>query len=250
MTSISGVVIAKNEESNILDCIRSLKEVCDEIIVMDTGSEDQTMAICRAENINLYTCEWAGYSATKNLANSKANGVYILSLDADERLSKPLSDAILEAKNSGLEGVYGFNRKTNYCGQWIKGGGWYPDVKTRLFPKAYATWVGDFVHEELQYSKNLTFNHLNGNLLHYSYKNTKDHLARSHKYSELTAQKLFKSGKKSYFLQPYLSAVVRFFSMFIVKNGWKDGWYGIKIAFISAQSNIYKYKELNRLHKK
>jgi (heptosyl)LPS beta-1,4-glucosyltransferase len=141
------------------------------------------------------------------------------------------------------------NRKTNYCGKWIRHGGWYPDIKIRLFPKTGSQWVGEHVHEELEYPKTMSVKQLNGHLEHYSYYTSEEHRERADKYSALTAQKFFKRGKRVGLLKPYISAVGRFVSMFIIKKGFLDGYMGFKIAWISAQSNVFKYKEMLRLQR-
>ena len=138
---------------------------------------------------------------------------------------------------------------TNYCGQWIKHSTWYPDWKVRIFPKSKTKWAGEFVHEELEFSEPMERHQLQGHLQHFSYYNYREHRTRADKYSVLTAQKLRASGKKAGPFRPYISGFGRFITMFILKLGFLDGWKGFKIAQISAQSNVLKYKELRRLNK-
>jgi (heptosyl)LPS beta-1,4-glucosyltransferase len=245
---ISATIITLNEARNIERCIRSLKPVADEIIVLDAFSTDQTPTICAELHVRFEQREWEGYSASKNYLNGLAQHDYILSLDADEALDKELTAHILELKRDGAGGkAYSVNRLTNYCGKWIRHSGWYPDVKTRLFPKG-SYWDGAFVHEELVLPPDTTVEELPGHLQHFSYYSFEDHRARADKYSALTAQKLHHQGKRASWLKPYLSALGRFFSMFIVKRGFLDGKMGFKIAWISAASNVFKYKELRRLN--
>lgn len=245
---ISATIITLNEERNIERCIRSLQRVADEIIVLDAFSSDNTEKICIDFGVRFEQREWEGYSATKNYLNSLATHDYILSMDADEALDSELEAAILEVKQGSGDGAYSVNRMTNYCGHWIRYSGWYPDVKTRLFPKIGSYWDGAIVHEELILPEGLQVAQLPGHLAHYSYYSFADHRARADKYSALTAQKMHDKGKRASVLKPYLSAIGRFFSMYVFKRGFLDGRMGFKIAWISAASNIFKYKELRRLN--
>jgi len=245
---VSATIITLNEERNIDRCIRSLKDVVDEIIVLDSHSTDNTEKICVEHGVVFKKRDWEGYSASKNHLNKLAQYDYILSIDADEALDDELKNSILELKKLNDPEVYTVNRLTNYCGKWIKHSGWYPDVKLRLFPKTGCYWEGEFVHEELVYPCNLTIEPLAGHLEHYSYYSFKEHRERADKYSTLTAKKMHKAGKKASIAKPYLSGLGRFISMYFIKAGFLDGKMGFKIAWISAQSNVFKYKELRRLN--
>lgn len=247
MSQLTVVIITKNEERNIGRALDSVSRIADEIIVVDGYSTDKTKAICEKKGAHFIQYEWKGYAATKNFANSLARSPYILSLDADEALDPKLEKALIAEKHKGFSGIYSVNRLTNYCGKWIYHSGWYPDKKIRVFPKDKTTWVGEFVHEELEFSENMIPHELFGHLEHYSYYSYADHRARADKYSLLTAQKMAAQGKTAGFLKPYLSAIGRFISMYFFKRGFLDGKMGFKIALISAQSNILKYKELRRL---
>lgn len=245
---ISATIITLNEERNIDRCIRSLKAVADEIIVLDSHSTDKTEAICNEHGVVFEKRDWEGYAASKNYLNSLVQYDYILSIDADEALDEAMSNAILDVKKLSDPELYSMNRLTNYCGKWIKHSGWYPDVKLRLFPKKGCSWEGEFVHEELVYPVNMDIHQLPGHLEHFSYYSFKEHRARADKYSTLTAQKMHKAGKKASILKPFFSGLARFVSMYIIKAGFLDGKMGFKIAQISAQSNVFKYKELRRLN--
>jgi len=250
MDKLSAVIITLNEERNIGRCLESLVDVVDEVIVLDSLSTDKTEEICsKYDFVRFEKRAWAGYSDSKNYANSLATHDYIFSIDADEALSEELKTSILNAKEKGFSGVYILNRKTNYCGTWIHHSGWYPDFKVRIFPKTETKWIGEYVHEELEFSSTQKETTLKGDLHHYSYYSYTDHRARADKYSVLTAQKMHARGKKAGILKPYISALGRFISMYIIKLGFLDGHAGWKIATISAQSNVLKYKERRRLNK-
>ncbi len=249
MYKLSAVIITFNEERNIERCILALHGIADEIIVLDSNSTDRTVEICKLLNVRVEQKEWMGYSASKNFLNSLVSHDYIFSVDADEVVDKELAHSILTEKEKGFDAVYSVNRMTNYMGTWIKHSGWYPDVKIRIFPKEGSAWDGEFVHEELCYPNDLQVKALKGHLEHYSYYSYVDHRARADKYSALTAKKQHAQGKTASVLKPYLSAVGRFIGMYFLKLGFLDGKMGFKIASISAQSNIFKYKELRRLNR-
>jgi hypothetical protein len=170
----------------------------------------------------------------------------ILSIDADEEISSELSNEIHALKQQYPHGVFSLNRLTNYCGTWIYHSGWYPDVKIRLFPKDYG-WEGDIVHETLMIPAEITPVLLKGHLNHYSYFSHEQHRQRADYYSSLTATKYVLEGKKVYWGKPMLSAVFRFIAMYLFKFGFLDGMAGFHIARISAASNFFKYKEVQRL---
>ncbi len=243
----TAVIITFNEEKNIARCIEGLLNLVDEVLVLDSYSEDNTQAICSRYPVSFYQQKWKGYSASKNYANSLAKNDWILSIDADEVPDEKLSAELLKIKIDKIHEVFKLNRLTNYCGKWIYHSGWYPDKKIRLFNRLNTLWEGEFVHETLSFTVSPTINILEGHLLHYSYTNYKQHRERADKYSMLTAQKLHDKGKKASFFKPYVSAFGRFVSMFFIKKGFLDGKMGFKIALISATSNVVKYKELRKL---
>ena len=249
MNQLSVVIITLNEERNIKRALSSVQAIADEIVVVDSGSTDRTKEICTAFGVRFIETEWKGYAQTKNYGHELCKHDWILSLDADEELDERLIAAVKSAKKNGLKGCYVMNRLTNYCGKWIKHSGWYPDKKIRIFNRTEAEWTGEYVHEELIFHNETSRVDLAGHLNHYSYYDYDDHRARADKYSKLTAQKMHAKGKKVSVLKPYISAIGRFISMYIIKLGFLDGWAGFKIAQISAKSNIFNYQELIRLNK-
>jgi len=248
MKKLSVVIITFNEENNIERCLKSISSFADEIIVVDSFSTDKTKEICESYQVNFQQRKWTGYSDQKNFANNLATNDYIFSLDADEAVDSEMKNNIIEHKAKGFTGLYITNRLVNYCGKWIKHSTWYPDKKIRIFEKSMANWEGEYVHEELTFSESIPKIELKGHLEHYTYYNFKEHRERADKYSYLTAQKMYEKGKRAGITKPYLSAIARFISMYIIHLGFLDGFLGFKIAQISAQSNIVKYKELRRLN--
>lgn len=249
MPTISAAIITLNEERNIRRCIEALKDCVDEIVVLDSFSTDGTEEICRELGVVFHQRDWKGYSASKNYLNSLTTCDYIFSIDADEAPDKEMQEELNNMRSGKMEGIYSVNRITNYCGKWIRHSGWFPDIKNRLFPRDEAQWVGELVHEELSFEIHLPVTQLKGLLQHYSYYDYAEHRRRADQYSRLTAMKYAEQGKKAGFLKPFLSGFGRFFSMYVVKLGFLDGKMGFMIACISAQSNVYKYRELRRLSK-
>ncbi len=241
MHKLSVVIITLNEERNIERCLRSLQDVADEIVVVDSFSTDNTQSICEKYKAKFVQIKWLGYADTKNFANSIAQNDWILSLDADEVLSDELRSKISEIKNNGFSGAYRFNRLTNYCGKWIRNGGWYPDKKIRLFNRNEARWKGGFVHEELSLDENISVNEFPFNILHYSYYSVAEHVNRSEKYAQLGAEKIAQSGKNIY-LKMIFSPAVRFIKMYFIQKGILDGYFGYKIAVITSREVFLKYK--------
>jgi glycosyltransferase involved in cell wall biosynthesis len=249
MQKISAVIITHNEARNIERCILSLKDVADEIVVLDSFSTDATKSICEKHAVRFEERAWGGYSNSKNFANSIANYDWILSLDADEELSETLNKSIRSAKKIVNESfVYSFNRKTNYCGKWINYCGWYPDKKIRLFNRKIASWQGE-IHETLSFSKSVSTVHLQGDLLHYSFSTKEEHEKKSETYATLAAQELFKKGKSASFIKRKASPVVRFIRDYFIKFGFLDGKEGLEICIIAAKTNCMKYKKLHDLYR-
>lgn len=244
---LSVVIITFNEEKNIERCLVSIKDVADEIVVIDSFSTDQTKEICLKHGVTFIEKEWEGYSGSKNFGNDKASYNWILSLDADEALSEQLIQSILNFKNNPIGSCCKFNRLTNYCGSWIKHGGWYPDAKIRIFDKANAKWTG-LIHEELSFSIPIEINHLKGDCYHYSYYSQEQHYAQADKFTTIASNDLFEKGKKTSFIKLYFSPVVKFIRDYIVKLGFMDGIAGFTVARISAYATFLKYNKLKNLY--
>lgn len=235
---ITGAIITKNEESNIEECIQSMLPVCDEIVVLDSGSTDKTLEIARSLGAQVFSEEWKGFEHGKNRLNQLSSHPYVLNLDADERLSKALQQSIHKAKPM-LEGAYYMNRLNNYCGTWIHHSGWYPDQKTRLFPKE-TIWKGGALHEFPDVSK-YPLQKLDGDLLHFTYKTMEAHYATIEKYAQLGAEKLQSKSKFTLTLKHLFSPAFKFFKMYILKRGFLDGKAGYLLCKTSAKGQKLKY---------
>jgi glycosyltransferase involved in cell wall biosynthesis len=247
MQKLSVVIITLNEERNIARCLSSVNEIADDIVVVDSGSTDRTEEICKSYNVKFISKPWRGYSDQKNFANTLAQYDWIFSIDADEELSPELIQSIKEAKNKNQIAYYKINRLTNYCGKWIKHGGWYPDIKLRIFDRTKSQWEGT-IHELLTNEMNIPSVLLKGNCNHYTYYNKEEHYAQARKFSSISAQDFFTKGKKTGFLRPVLSCVAKFISQFYFRFGFLDGMAGFRIAYISAKAAYWKYSELNKLN--
>lgn len=243
MSQISVVIITLNEERNIKRCLDSIVDVADEIIVIDSFSTDSTKEICNKYPVNFIESEWKGYSASKNFGIEQSSHSYILSIDADEEISKYLKESILKEKLKGLTGAYSFNRLSNYCGKWIRHGDWYPDRKMRIWNKADGIWVGD-IHEKTQLKKDVKVKHLKGDLNHYSYYNISEHIRQIDKYSSLSAKELFEKNKKAGFIKLRISPFIQFIRSYFLKLGFLDGFSGLAIAVITAFGTFLKYAKL------
>lgn len=247
MKKISATIITYNEEKNIERCLKSLQEVADEIIVIDSYSSDNTKEICLKYNVSFFERPFKDYSDQKNWAIKQSTHPIILSIDADEELSEKLKKSILEVKNNWQFAGYYFNRMTNYCGNWIKHSGWYPNHQLRLWDKSRGQWEGT-IHEKVNISKN-SISHLKGDLLHYSYNSYSQHILQIDKFSNIQAQELFKKNKPVSVLKIILHPFSRFIRHYFFRIGFLDGFAGFVISINSAYGQFLKYIKLKQLYK-
>lgn len=245
---ITAVIITYNAADTIKPCLEALVKVCDEILVLDSFSDDGTVEICKEIGVRILPQEWLGYAQTKNLGNSLAKHDWILSIDADEVLSDELTAALQSFQPEDGK-VYALDRLTNFCGKWIYHSGWYPDWKVRLFNRKDVHWQGDFVHETLAIPASFQVIRLDGKLFHYSYKNSEDHFSRMEKYALLSAREQFQQGKKATFIKLFLSPPTRFFRTYILKKGFLDGREGWVISVRSAYMVRKRYRLLREMWK-
>ncbi len=248
MDRISAVIITHNEARNIGRCIASLKGIADEVVVVDSGSIDETERICREAGAVFFHHDWAGYSAQKNYAETLATGDWILSLDADEALSDELRESLLELKGAMPQErtVYSFSRLTNFSGRWIRHCGWYPDEKIRLWPKGTCRWEG-LVHEELQMGSEMRRRRLSGDLLHYSYYSVEELAERQVKYASLAAQKAHEGGKRCPCGALWLKPAWTFVRNYFFRGGFLDGRAGFVVCRMTAFYTLVKYARLKEL---
>lgn len=247
---LSAVIITFNEEAKIGRCIDSLKEVADEILVVDSNSTDNTVKICNEKGARVISQPFLGYVEQKNFAADNATYDIVLSLDADESLSPQLASSIKKLKANGqFNGAATMNRLTSFCGYWVKHGGWYPDTKLRLTDRRISKWKGINPHDRLEAEKGTPVIHLQGDLLHYSYDTLNDHLEQIKRFSSIGAEALYKEGKRSNLLIILVNPVARFIRNYILRLGFLDGFYGYVIARNSMHAVFLKYVKLYLLQK-
>lgn len=244
---LSLVIITLNEESSIERCISSVPFVS-EIIVVDSGSTDNTKEIAEKLGAKVYHQDWLGYGAQKKFATQKARCKWVLSLDADEWLSDELRDEILEVlSRDGLGySVYSIRRLSQYMDKWIYNGGWFPDWQMRLFKNGVAQWDADEeVHETIKTAEETA--RLAGVIYHKPFDSIKEQVDVNFKYAKLIAEKKYRAGKRLY--NPYLiplRTISRFLENLVWKKGFLDGVRGFIIAVNSSQSYMMQLYHLYR----
>ncbi|NLN31620.1 MAG: glycosyltransferase family 2 protein [Bacteroidales bacterium] len=249
MSRISGVIISYNEEKHIGKCLASLQGIADEIIVVDSCSEDSTREICSKFNVRFIEHPFQGYVEQKNFALSFVQNKYALSLDADEELSEELRESILEIKDNPEYDGYKFNRLTNYCGRWMKYSGWYPDRHLRLFDTEKGRWAGTNPHDKMQMNPGSRIKRLKGDILHWYCETFEEHMDKANNFSSIMAEEYFRQGKNSGILTAAFHKRWRFFRTYFIAAGFLDGFRGHAACSISAQASYLKYIKLLQMKK-
>ncbi len=245
MKKLSVVIITFNEESNIARCIVSIKKIADEIIIVDSYSEDNTVTIAEQLGAIVYKQQFLGYIEQKNFALQKATNDYCLLLDADECLSNELEASIQQLKELGFSADgYTFNRCNNYRNKWIKHGAWYPNKNIRLLNKSKGKWGGTNPHDKIIMSPNSIVVSLSGDLLHYSYESIEDMIQQNNRFTTIQAKAMYLSGKRSSYFKIIINPTVAFISSFFIKRGFLDGIDGFIIAKSIAFHTLHKYAKL------
>jgi len=245
---ITATVITFNEEHNIAAALESLSWA-DEIIVVDSESTDRTVEIARSFTDRVFVRPWPGYSGQKNFAAHQAVNDWILSLDADERISPELAREIeqLKQRDEPTASAFEMPRLTFYLGRWIKHSGWRPDYKLRLYDRNRARWEGDYVHETLELEGKVE--RLAGNILHYTVRDASEHHLRMDRYTTLAAKQAYAQGKRATYIQLSLSPVAAFLSSYFFKLGFLDGVAGLAIARFAAHYEFLKKLKLWEMRK-
>lgn len=250
MIKLSVTIITFNEEKNIARCIDSVKDVADEIVVVDSFSSDKTPEICAQKGVKFIQNPFGGHIEQKNFAIEAASNSYILSLDADEALSPELIEEVKQIKQQAQYEAYAFNRLTNYCGKWIKHCGWYPDTKVRLWNKEKGCWGGINPHDEVMMQSGVAVKYIRQNIEHYSYYTIWQHIDQVNKFTEIGAKQAFERGKTSNLLKILVKPFWKFIRDYFVKLGMLDGYYGFVISVISSHATFVKYLKMKELQKK
>lgn len=245
---LSVVIITFNEEANIGRCLLAASTIADELLVVDSGSTDSTVAIAESLGARVVFHPFEGHIQQKNWAKSQAKHAYILSLDADEVLSPELTSALLEQKKAGFPFPCSVNRLTWYCGQWLYHGGFNPDWKLRLWHKEAGLWTGINPHDSFKLHQPERVLKLNGRLLHYSIPDLNWHLAQVNRFTDIAAQELFNKGVKPSLIKLYLAPGFTFVQHYLLKAGFLDGFHGFTAAKVSALYAYLKYAKLKMLY--
>lgn len=249
MAKLSVIIITRNEAANIRACIESVAWA-DEIIVVDSGSTDDTVDICRELGASVHEHDWPGFGRQKNRALSYATHDWVFSIDADERVTPELRIAIEAVVNdeTNTYSAYRISRLSSYCGRFMHHSGWYPDHIVRLFKRNAAKFSDDLVHERLLVEEATGM--LDGELLHYSYENLEQVLYKVNQYSSAAAQVLQQRGRQASLTGAVLRGIWSFIRTYFFRAGFLDGREGFMLAVSNAEGTYYRYLKLMLLNKK
>lgn len=241
---LSVIVITKNEACNIERCLKSV-EWADEIIVLDSGSSDNTVDICKRFTDNVFVTDWPGFGPQKQRALEKAKHDWVLSIDADEIISESLKHEILQAiHNPNIRG-YELPRLSSYCGRPIRHAGWWPDYVLRLFRRDAGRFSPDIVHELVIVDGNVA--RLTTPIEHEAFIDAEEVLDKINVYSSLGAKKLYEKGVKASLTKAILKGAWTFFRTYFVQAAFLDGPQGLMLAISNAEGTYYKYLKLHQL---
>ncbi|MGI6087628.1 MAG: glycosyltransferase family 2 protein [Kiritimatiellia bacterium] len=241
---ISACLTVGNEEANIRRCLESLHWV-DEIVVVDSFSQDRTVEICREYTERVYQHAWLGYVGQKELIKQMASHPWLFFVDADEEVSPELRDEILAEFNSGRNrkvAAYKFPRKVFFLGKWITHGEWWPDIKIRLFLKDRGICTGQEPHDYVAVQGPVK--KLNGCLFHYTYDDLSDQIATLNRFSSISAASMHKNGRRFSILDLIFRPLFRFLKGYFLKRGFCSGIRGLIISTLTATGVFLKYAKL------
>jgi glycosyltransferase involved in cell wall biosynthesis len=238
MPLLSAIVITRNEAANIGACLDALS-FCEERIVVDCGSTDATVEIARKKGARVETHEWRGFGPQKNFALSLATGTWVLSVDADERVTRELAAEIDRAIAYTLADGFELPRLSSFCGRDMRHSGWYPDYVLRLFRRGNARFDDAVVHERVVCEGSLL--RLKEPLIHHPVQKLEDALGRMDRYSTASAEALVASGRRVSFFAGIGHGLYAFLRTYILKLGFLDGAEGFLLAVANAEGSYYRY---------
>lgn len=230
---LSVVIITLNEEENLPRCLASIKKIADEIVVVDSGSKDKTISIARNWGARVFVRPFDNFANQRNFALEKARGTWILSVDADETVTKSLAKEIKKAICSDKFDAYSIPRKNRIFGKFIKHTRWQPELDRHiwLFKKEKGRWVGD-VHEEVEVQGKVS--KLNSAKIHYQYKTVAEFFEMMNRYSEMEAEEKFRKGIKFSYFRLFYDPLYNFLVRFFYRLGFLDGWRGFVLSYLMA----------------
>ena len=239
---VTVTIITLNESRHIAAAIDSAAWA-DEILVVDSGSTDDTVAIATAKGVRVMSRTWPGYVDQKNYAASVASHDWIFSLDADERVTPALADEVRQVVASDpVERAFRVPRVTFHLGRWVRTTDFYPDYQTRLYDRRAARWQGKYVHESVVADG--PSGQLKNELQHYSYRDLADHLDRINKYSTLAAQQMYEGGRRAGVVDLLLHPPAAFLRNYVLRGGFSDGTAGLALSLVNAYSVFLKFAKL------
>lgn len=252
MPTLSVAMIIKNEEQDLAQCLECVKDWVDEIVILDSGSQDNSKQIAQQFGAKWYeNTNWQGFGKQRQLAQQYVTSDYVLWLDADERVTPKLRESILQAVSSNEKNtVYKIGRLSEVFGREIRHSGWYPDYVVRLYPTQFAYYGDELVHEKVHYPKEANVQKLEGDLLHFTYKDIHHYLIKSANYAKAWALQRKNAGKKATLAQGITHAIATFIKMYLLKAGFLDGKQGLLLAILSAHSTFVKYADLWNITRK
>ncbi len=247
MPKISVSIITKNAMPRVRETLESIKWA-DEIIILDSGSTDETVATCREYTDHVYETDWPGFGIQFQRGLDKCSGDWLISIDADEVITEELKKEILQAISSAPEGVNGFAfpRLSHLCNQPIHHCGWRPDYVPRVFRSGFVKYTPDLVHPKPVI--NGVTNKLNNDLIHFSFDSISSLLDKANSYSTLGAQQMFERGKRASIFKAAYKGFWAFIRTYFLRLGILDGKYGFIIAISNAEGTYYKYAKLAMMH--
>ncbi len=249
---ITATIITFNEAENIRSACESVAWA-DEILVVDSESTDATREISGQRGARVIVNPWPGFSAQKQFAVDAASHDWIFSLDADERVSTELQNAIgalRKRDESGLLDGYRMARRAFYMGRWIRGGGWYPDYQLRLFRRSRGHWGERLIHESVAMDPGARVGTIQGDLLHYSMRDSGHHRQMiEERYAPLGARQMMRDGKRTSFWRTAVAGPAAFVRSFLLKGGWRDGRAGFTIADFARRHAALKHAILADLQR-
>jgi glycosyltransferase involved in cell wall biosynthesis len=241
---LSVVLVVQNVAAALPACLASVP-FADEILIVDSGSTDGTLACAERCGARVVQRDWMGFGRQKQFAVAQARNDWVLCLDADERVSPELARGIVAALEAPVAPVYRMARRNRFLGRWLRHGEGYPDWCTRLFDRRNAAWSDDAVHEKVLYA--VTPGTLQGDLLHESAEDLGKYLQKQNRYSALAAQQLFERGRRAGALRLVLSPLVRFLKFYVLRLGFLDGVPGLVHTSIGCIASFTKYATLIEL---